>query len=250
MNDKPEEIADYYLFDLRNKISSEFDEKNHYFNSVVKTDIGILYNQMVWSIFTNEKVNSSQMLEMIALFNKALDYICSSYILLRHGSYTESLTLLRASVENICVGINIGLENSVFNQYMRSDLGCFTATKSVSYANKHIKFIGVIWSAFSKIAVHPNKQVHGSKPKNGRDFVEIGGRETSEYQDEVTLISISLVTSLLLRAIEITLFEPIEGDVESLRIPGTNKIRKAVALDLIEDRLSALESIFDEERQQ
>jgi hypothetical protein len=186
-------------------------------------------------------------LEAIALYNKACDFLISSYVLLRQAAYVESVALARLSIETCCVGMHVSLDPKAFSQFRKSSFKEFKATKSVSFARKHIDFIGAIWGALSAIGVHPNWHMHGAKHDVSEGYsVKIGERTINEYQDKATLLLISTIAGFIMRAIEISLLEPVNGDPKILRIPGTDKVRDAHASILINDRFYALQALVSE----
>jgi len=243
------EMADYYIHSSRDQVALQFDKRNHELITTVKQDIGNIYRQVLFIIAFSKDLDPNAKLETLSLYNKACESLTSSYVLLRQAAYVESIALLRLSVECVCVGMHIGMDQEAFASFRASSFGMFPAKRSISFAKKHIAIIGAIWAALSKIAVHPNWHMYGAHHNSKTGYsVEMGKRETCEHQDKATLLLISTIAGLIMRAIEISMLESVNGDSQLLRIPGTDKIRNAFANALINDRFNALQVLVQEEK--
>jgi hypothetical protein len=213
----PKDI-EYLVFDRRKEEENGF--RKHYkkdINNILGHINNIRFIQNVF--FLSEPETTSSVFEELSLINKGIDFISSSLVLLSHGSILESLALLRLAIESSSSAFLIHFNEEEREKYFSNNKKTFRSQKTITYANKKVKYVGKLYGILSNTAVHVNAISFGPRKVNQNDGekkvfnIEPFYLEESTKDKRAFLLLIYLVTFIVERIHEIITIESIDNKI-------------------------------------
>lgn len=220
--------AEDIIYNQVENTKKDFDSKNNKLLQKVESEIATAHVVKLTGLLKGADFVTENKVHFLSLLLKAENIVISSFHLARQRAYIETFSLLRIAIEAIATAIHISKEEEALNNYLNET---YKSTYSITYSKKYIPLIGQIWGAFSKAAVHMNSKIYGPQIEINKDEllesiqIDYDFRRPNSEQDNITLIAIQLVATIVHRAFEIIfLQEDIYKGQSVLSFPGTDLI--------------------------
>ncbi len=234
-----------HIYGLRASTTGAFDERNRDLIGAVEQDLANIYRVLFWTVVYGGTMSIGRSMAALALFNRASETLVSAFHLARQRATAESMALMRIAIEAGCSAVWILEQARAWEEFSSERIGKFKATAAIRYAKKYIPRVHELYVRLSQVYLHPNRLAFGSLITDEGAAVKIGSRDASQEEDNVVLIALSLASGMVLKAMEVTLLEPVPEDSSLLRVPGSRKRVRAVADQLIENRYATIGDLWE-----
>ena len=214
-----------YAFDVREATMRDFDDKNKAQLETTLAELGKILAIEIFTVAKGGDLTTGARFASFALSKSAVDILISALHMARQRATMETLVLLRVALETGGTALHISRDVSAYEQYKS---GKYKSDNSIGCAKKEITNFGKIWGLLSDHAVHITElgygptleqDEHGSlNPTISIQYSIIGGQP---FDDHKLLSFISLVTAIVLKITEITLFQQSHLGKPWLNLPGT-----------------------------
>ena len=200
-----------HIYDIRKNTQNKFDVEN---KEYINDTIGELSRLIFQKFFCLENFNKEfdiKLFESLALYVKSVDILISAFHLIRQRAFTESLALLRISLETCCTALYIFEDNKAYERFVINNN--FQSKYSIKHTKKQIPIVDKLWVALSKSGVHTNTIFFGSEKefvdnvyKGSSISIELEEIPDKYKQDRKFLILLSLISNIILKISELCFF--------------------------------------------
>lgn len=214
-----------YAIEARDATVRDFDEKNKTQLDVTLAELNKILAVKLIVVAKGCDLAAGARYDAFALTKSALDVIVSALHMARQRATVEMFALLRVALESGSTALHITNNTDAYKKYKSGE---YKSTRAISYANKAIPILAELWGLFSNSSVHITQLSFGPrlKEEDGRltpsVVLECDVRKHKPIQDELLLCFISLVSAIVLKITQLTLFQQSPLHEDWLRLAGTH----------------------------
>jgi len=231
--------------------AASFDGLNEDALSVTLGDIELVKATLTLAVLKSEPMDFDPWFHAIALFNRAWETLVSSIHLARHRVPVDAFALLRVAVETAAVAVHITRDPVAFESYLGRSGKKYKATQAITPVQSLIPRLPEVWGALSEAAIHMNVRTFGpGRDADGSPVINLFSRAADPRQDKQSLCGVSLAAALVLRAVELVLFEESSQMPGWLKLSGSSMHAIPTAERLVERRYQEFTSAEHEAAQQ
>lgn len=215
-----------YAIDVRDATVRDFDEKNKAQLDDTLAEINKIFAVKVIVVAKGCDFDlTGPRYDCFALTKSALDVLVSALHMARQRAVPEMFSLLRIAVESAGTALHIANSADAYELYKKAK---YKSTAAVSFAKNAVPILGEIWGAFSNTSVHISRLGFGprlERHENGHLIpsvvLQCDLRKHEQLQDKIALSFVSLVSTIVLKITELTLFHQSPLYEDWLRLAGT-----------------------------
>lgn len=219
-----------YAFGSRDNTVVDFDARNKLQLGSTLAELGRILTTkfLIVARGCDFSRDSEPRFDAFVLTKNALDILVSALHMARQRAVVETMSLLRVALECGRTALHVSRDSEAYRCYKS---GTYQSTEAISFAKKFIPILGEIYGVLSKLAVHtniigfgPELELNGEGEFNRFVSMELSDLNSTQTQDAMVLNLISLGSAMILKIMELSLFENSLLYDKALRLVGTQTI--------------------------